>query len=69
MACSQNQKVLSGLHAQREGVNASDTVNQQVTPQNIVIFSKNKVMIADARKEGLLHGKIISSHLYGQSYY
>ena len=25
-----------------EGVSASDTMNQQLTPQNIVIFSKKK---------------------------
>ena len=44
MLCSQNQKILSGLHAQWEGVNASDTVNQRLTPQNIVIFSKKRYM-------------------------
>ena len=44
MARFQNQKILSGLHVQGEGVNASDTENQQVTPQNIVIFSKKRYM-------------------------
>ena len=44
MAHSQNQNILSGLHAQWEGVNASDTVNQQLTPQNIVIFSTKRYM-------------------------
>ena len=42
MARSQNQNILSGLHAQREGVNASDTVNQRLTPQNIVIFFQQR---------------------------
>ena len=44
MARSQNQEILSGLHAQREGVNASDTVKQRLTPQNIAIFSKKRHM-------------------------
>ena len=44
MARSQNQNIFSGLHAQQKGVNASDTVNQRLTPQNIVIFSTKRYM-------------------------
>ena len=44
MARSQNQNILSGLCAQQEGVNASERVNQRLTPQNIVIFSKKRYM-------------------------
>ena len=40
MAALKIKKILSGLRAQREGVNASDIVNERLTPQNIVIFSK-----------------------------